>query len=33
LGPGDTARYPADRPHAIRAEGGPSRAILIVQDS
>ncbi len=33
LGPGDTARYPADRPHAIHAEGGPARAILIVQDS
>ncbi|MFM2355777.1 MAG: hypothetical protein RLZZ528_1513, partial [Pseudomonadota bacterium] len=32
LGPGDTARYPADRPHAIRATGA-SRAILIVQDS
>lgn len=33
LGPGDTARYPADRPHRIRAENGPARAILIVQDS
>lgn len=33
LGPGDTARYPADRPHAIRAEGGPVKALLIVQDS
>lgn len=33
LGPGDTARYPADRPHAIYAEGGAARAILIVQDS
>ncbi len=33
LGPGDTARYPADRPHAIAAEGGSARAILIVQDS
>lgn len=32
LGPGDAARYPADRPHAIRAEGGAARAILIVQD-
>lgn len=32
LGPGDTARYPADRAHAIHAEG-PARAILIVQDS
>ena len=33
LGPGDTARYPADRDHAILAEGGAARAILIVQDS
>lgn len=32
LGPGDTARYAADRPHAIRA-GGKARAILIVQGS
>jgi transcriptional regulator with XRE-family HTH domain len=32
LGPGDTARYPADRGHAIRAEGA-ARALLIVQDS
>jgi transcriptional regulator with XRE-family HTH domain len=32
LGPGDTARYAADRPHAIRAEGA-ARAILIVQNS
>lgn len=32
LGPGDTAHYPADRPHAIRA-AGPARAFLIVQDS
>ena len=32
LGPGDIARYPADRDHAIRA-GGPARAILVVQDS
>ncbi len=30
---GDTARYPADRPHAIRADEGGARAILIVQDS
>lgn len=30
LGPGDTARYAADRPHAIAAEA-PARAILIVQ--
>ena len=33
LGPGDTARYPADRPHEIHAEDGAARAILIVQDS
>ena len=33
LGPGDTARYPADRDHAIRAAGGAARALLIVQDS
>lgn len=33
LGPGDTARYPADRAHAIAAEGGAARALLIVQDS
>ncbi|MBE2275883.1 MAG: helix-turn-helix transcriptional regulator [Rhodobacteraceae bacterium] len=33
LGPGDVARYPADRRHEIAAEGGPARAILIVQDS
>ena len=33
LGPGDTARYPADRGHAIWAEAGAARAILIVQDS
>ncbi|MFV0492596.1 MAG: helix-turn-helix domain-containing protein [Pseudorhodobacter sp.] len=33
LGPGDTARYPADRDHAIRAANAPARAILIVQDS
>lgn len=33
LGPGDTARYAADRSHAIRAEGGAARAILIVQGS
>ena len=29
----DVARYAADRPHEIRAEGGAARAILIVQDS
>jgi XRE family transcriptional regulator, regulator of sulfur utilization len=33
LGPGDMARYPADRPHAIAATDGPARALLIVQDS
>ena len=33
LGPGDTARYPADRPHEIRAEGGAARGILVVKDS
>lgn len=33
LGPGDVARYAADRPHEIRAVGGAARAILIVQDS
>jgi mannose-6-phosphate isomerase-like protein (cupin superfamily) len=33
LGPGDTARYPADRPHSIAADSGPARALLIVQDS
>ena len=33
LGPGDTARYPADRDHEIHAEEGAARAILIVQDS
>ena len=32
LKPGDVARYPADRPHQIAADG-PARAILIVQDS
>lgn len=31
LGPGDVARYPADRAHEISAETGPARAILIVQ--
>jgi XRE family transcriptional regulator, regulator of sulfur utilization len=30
---GDTARYPADLAHEIRAVGGAARAILIVQDS
>ncbi len=33
LNQGDTAHYPADRLHAIRAVGGPARALLIVQDS
>ncbi len=33
LGPGDTARYPADRDHAIFADSGAARALLIVQDS
>lgn len=33
LGPGDVARYPADRAHEIVALDGPARAILIVQDS
>lgn len=30
---GDTARYAADQPHAIRAADGPASAILIVQDA
>lgn len=33
LAVGDTARYRADRSHLIAAEGGPARALLIVQDS
>jgi transcriptional regulator with XRE-family HTH domain len=33
IGPGDTARYAADRPHAIYALEGAARSILIVQDS
>lgn len=33
LGPGDTARYAADRPHALIAQNGAARALLIVQDS
>jgi mannose-6-phosphate isomerase-like protein (cupin superfamily) len=33
LGPGDTARYPADLPHSLAAKGGAARALLIVQDS
>ncbi len=31
LGEGDTARYAADCAHAIRADGTPARAILVVQ--
>ncbi|GAB4389564.1 helix-turn-helix domain-containing protein [Albidovulum sp.] len=30
---GDTARYFADRPHRIEAEGGPARVLLIVQNA
>lgn len=33
LGPGDTARYLADRSHAIETVSGPARVLLIVQDS
>lgn len=33
LGPGDTARYAADRPHGLTALDGAARAVLIVQDS
>lgn len=33
LNKGDTARYFADRPHRLEAQGGPARAILIVQNS
>ena len=33
LSTGDTARYPADRPHRIEATGAPARALLIVQNS
>jgi quercetin dioxygenase-like cupin family protein len=33
LGPGDVARYAADRPHEIAAIEGPARVILIVQGS
>ncbi len=33
LGPGDTARYAADRPHGLTAMDGAARALLIVQDS
>ncbi|MFN3935939.1 MAG: helix-turn-helix domain-containing protein [Gemmobacter sp.] len=31
LGPGDIARYAADRSHAIIARGGPARVLLIVE--
>ncbi len=31
IGVGDTARYAADVPHAIMAEGGTARAFLIVE--
>tara|TARA_R110002049_G_scaffold44333_6_gene130209 strand:- start:66807 stop:67445 length:639 start_codon:yes stop_codon:yes gene_type:complete len=30
---GDTARYAADVPHAIRVMNGPARAFLVVQDA
>lgn len=33
LGPGDVARYAADRPHEIAALSAPARVILIVQGS
>lgn len=33
LSAGDTARYPADRPHKIEANGTSARALLIVQNS
>lgn len=33
VGPGDTARYPADVPHAIKALDGVVRAFLVVQDA
>lgn len=33
VGVGDTARYPADCVHAILAQGGGARALLIVDDS
>jgi transcriptional regulator with XRE-family HTH domain len=32
LSTGDTARYPADGPHAIRAVSGAARAFLIVEN-
>lgn len=33
LASGDTARYAADRPHAIRAKTGAARVLLIVENS
>ena len=33
LRPGDTARYRADRHHAIEAKEGPARALLVVLNS
>ena len=33
LGAGDVARYAADRPHEIAADGVAARALLIVQDA
>ena len=33
LGPGDTARYPADVAHKITAPNGPARAFLVVRDA
>lgn len=33
LNSGDTIRYAADRPHAIKAIAGPARALLIVHNS
>lgn len=33
LATGDTARYAADRPHAIRAKTGAARVLLIVENS
>ncbi|THH35358.1 XRE family transcriptional regulator [Aliishimia ponticola] len=32
IGPGDTARYPADLPHSITADA-PARAFLVVRDA
>lgn len=33
LAKGDSARYAADLPHAIRAHDGPARVFLVVQDA